>query len=175
MRTIGALICAIAVSSCTIPQKQKTYEGLQKDSYGSLSNIQLRSCDPNVPASGTPELTKDIVGLITKEINGALTYDQTIVKEDLQDQFRLPADSGEPTVAILERSQDDILFWYDLNKVSYFEVANAANKYCGYNKRKAIPEGSAERCGQPRLLPYTVHGQRATTTPTYVISGFMCG
>lgn len=172
MKIIVVIACTMITASCVIQHKPRPYEGIQKNSYGNLSNITLTPCDHNAPPQ---EWTKDAVGSIAKYINGGMTYDENIVKEDLQDQFRLPADTGLATVAILSRSNDEIVFWYSLGMVSYFEVSNAATKFCGYDNRTAIPEGSAQRCGEPQKNIAKVLKQDPDYfIPTYVISGFAC-
>lgn len=172
MKLVVVIACAMITASCVIHHTPKPYEGIQKNSYGNLSDITLKACDENLSPS---ELTKSGFGVMFEQINGLLVYDDILVKEDLQDQFRLPADSGYATVAVISRNEEEIVFWYTMSAVSLFEVKNAAQKYCGRENKNAIYEGSAQTCGKPeKNFPKLLKQSPDYLIPTFVISGFSC-
>ncbi len=193
MRYVVFAMLALVVSGCEgIPSKlnplnngitYKPYEGLSKNSYGLLRSTILRSCSATLPA-GDPlqesldELGRNLIGDIYTPIGGMMVYDDTLVKEDLQDQFRKTGDIGKADVVVLHRDENEISFWYDMDAVSAGEVSNAAKKFCNRKKKHEVFLGAASKCG-PTIAGQTSpdkYGNRTSynVTPTYAIAAFLC-
>ena len=170
-------ICMMAVGLTTC-SRPPPYAGLERNSYGQLSNRPLRYCNSQVqglpPGSGIDQLAKGITAAIASPFGGSIKPDETILKEDLQTSFKIPADVSRPNVVLLSRDEKHILFWYILDLVTQDEVADAAKLYCKREKRVAIPEGSAQRCDEIKLAPFAVNGQQVQQHSTFVISNFRC-
>ena len=187
--TILALIPAICGCVTTKPNPlnqqgitSKPYDGLNKASYGGLTRTPTKYCDSksNDPiASGVNDLTVSLLSPLYKPVGGLTVYDDTLVKEDLQDQFRVIGDFAYANVVVLHRDENEITFWYGADVVAGYEIENAAKKYCGYRKKVAAFEGNAQRCGPVEGTVksiVTVNGQGSTTQiiPTFVIASFAC-
>lgn len=160
----------------------KPYDGVTNLSYGEFNKNKIKYCSDKY--NGDPleaalhDVGKDVIASIYKPISGATVYDDTLIKEELQDQFRSIGNIVAANVVVLKRDKKEISFWYNYDEVSESEIYNAANKYCSYHKEKAIYLGAARRCGQPVTVPsiVTINGSSKTTTytPTYAIAGFLC-
>jgi hypothetical protein len=154
----------------------KPYDNVTKESYGPLANKPITTCDPNMAdpmGQLVEDKMRDIFGKIYEPVGGTVVYDETLIKEELQDQFRLIGYHGEAYVKVLDRNENGITFWYS-NGVSADEVANAANKFCKRVKKTASFVGAARKCGQPQLVPVKINGQVNYAIPTYAIAVFSC-
>jgi len=158
------------------------YEGVSALSYGQLANYQDAStkasvsvprCDPDDQIDLTHELARRITGAILSPVGGMTNIHPSILKEELQDNFKMPGDFGEPNVLLLERTPQRIVFWYHGDVVTLQEVGKAASAYCKHSGAQAFYEGSARRCSEPKLMPVVVNGKR-TMIETYAISSFQC-
>jgi hypothetical protein len=180
MKKAIALLGVLACADCAPPPQAN----LNRDSYGPLVKYQDAnthdflnppSCNPS-QFSDTPEMARQITGLIMSPFkkNGD-KIDDTILKEDLQKNFLMPGDpSGQPTVVLLHRGSDGIVFWYDGDLVTLKEVGNAASQYCDRTwHKKVLYEGSSQKCSGPKMMPVAINGQ-ATMKDTYDISSFQC-
>ncbi len=157
----------------------KPYDGIKKNSYGALSLTPLTYCgDSNNVGEGMIDFGRSVMGEIYKPIGQATVYDDTIIREDLQDKFRSIGNEFLANVVVLNRDQNEIVFWFSADSVSPAEVIGAAEKYCGYRKKKALVQGIAKRCGPSITIPAIVkingQGSSSTVAPTYVIAGFSC-
>jgi hypothetical protein len=188
---VGLVLASIICSCADMPTKPnplntpgltaKPYDGLNKTSYGALSKSSLPYCDPNGSDQlygALMDVAKDITGKIYQPIGGLTVYDDTLVKEELQDQFRTIGWYAAAYVVVVSRDKDGISFWYDMSAVSDTEVANAANKYCTRIKKASVFQGAARHCGtavEARSRPDKFGStQDYTYTPTYVIATFSC-
>src|SRR5215470_17134603 len=138
----GLLLASVAAGCADIPSKinplnngltVKPYDGIAFNSYGALTKTELPYCDPNGRDplyAALKDVGKDITGLLYMPIGGATVYDDVLIKEELQDQFRTIGNPGEATVVVLKRDNKAIYFWYSMDEVSTTEVSNAARKYC---------------------------------------------
>jgi hypothetical protein len=160
--------------------------GLNKQSYGPLASYRDQAthapvnpphCDPEFNADeNTTELARQLTAVIAAPIQGTAAGrpDDPIATEELQHHFKFYGDpSGNPPVAILDRSRDGIVFWHDGELVILEEVANAAAEFCKRKKRVAVYEGSARKCTEPQLMPVSINGKK-TMISTYVITSFRC-
>jgi hypothetical protein len=153
------------------------YDGLNKASYGAFTQAPLSYCgeyggDPLYGA--LLDVGHDLIGKLYDPVGGAMVYDDTLVKEDLQDQFRKTGDIGNADVVVLQRDDKGISFWYSMDAVSADEVANAAKKYCGRLRKPLLFQGAARQCGQP-IDVSSKKGPGQTVIPTYAIAAFSCG
>ena len=160
------------------------YYGLDKTSYGSLAKYQDNetnvyvnppSCDPP-RYSDTAELARQITGVIAKPLDPIGRFDETVRKEELQNYFLLKSDPGHPTVALLERDTQHIVFWYHGDLIILSEAENAAKAFCQRENKQALYEGSSRKCEPiPEWFPVpTVNGRRLQTQHTLIISSFQC-
>lgn len=185
MKLLLMPLLALLVVGCVQTKKEFIYSGLDRNSYGNLqvmvdrntqSIVSPPSCDPdhrNV-GEGIHDLSRKITSAIFSPIDGLSKVDETVIKEDLQSHFLMAGDPmGTPLVSILDRSENNIVFWHLGDLVPVKEVASAAQEYCSRLNKTAIYEGSARRCSEPKLMPVVVNGKR-TMTETYVVSGFQC-
>ena len=130
---LAASLCLLA--GCAKPQPP--YTGLDKQSYGALTNYQDSQthqsvtpplCDPQAKYQDVEQLSHWILGQLFKPVGGMTKIDNGILKEDLQDQFKVPGDIMMPTVVIIERDFHHIVFWYVADLVTLPEAADAARK-----------------------------------------------
>jgi hypothetical protein len=148
------------------------YDGLNRASYGPLRTIPPRSCSANDPMIA--ELSRQITALIARPFASISKVDPSIEHEDLADNFRIPGDPGMPPVTILDRSNDGIVFWHELDLVPISEVAAAAEMFCERRDGRAVWQGSAEQCGAPSQVGLAINGQRPVVIPSQVISAYRC-
>ena len=169
-------ICLILVGSCgPIKAPTKPYDGLNATSYGPLYQRQPISCNPAERELGpVTDWVTTALAKLAAPTEGALTYDQTLINEGLQDQFRFIADSGQATVVVLDRNNRGITFWFSLGLVAPYEVENAARKFCKYTGRSPSLLGYAQICGSPIKAPFLINNQQSLGAPTYVIASFAC-
>lgn len=172
------LLAILLLASCAA--STPIQYGLDANSYGPLKNyrdadtkasITPPLCNPDGKYADVNELSRQITALIARPFRSMSAVDETITHEGLQDNFQIPGDpSGQPTVAILRRNADKIVFWYVADLVTLQEVASAASTYCSREKRLAIYQGSSRKC-QENGIP--VNGKKIQAT--LVISQFACG
>ena len=177
------------ISSASMPSltaifhRDPIYFGLKKTSYGSLSVYQDTEthnpvtpppCDPDAKYSDVNELSRQITAMIVSPLQSSFKADDPIAQEELQHNFKIFSDpSGNPPVAILDRSSKGIVFWHESELVTLPEVNTAAKEFCSRKKKVALYEGSARKCSEPKIMPVIVNG-KTTHIETYVISSFQC-
>src|SRR5271166_4992296 len=148
-----SLAVTLALGGCASVAQQPTtpYDGLTKTSYGPLTPVPPQSCNPQAQAAGAgvAELSRRLTALIAKPFSGISKVDPVIDSEGLAGNFSIPGDPGMPPVAVINRSNDGIVFWHDLDIVPVSETAAAARTFCDRRERQTVWEGSAERCGTP--------------------------
>jgi hypothetical protein len=167
------------ISGCA--EHKPPFYGLTENSYGHLTTQKITECGlQNYPYVGSKDkemildLSSSITAAITTPIKGSLKIDQTILQEELQDNFKIPGDVGQPNVVLLKRSADEIIFWYSLGVVSFNEITNAANEFCGHHNKKALFRGSSKKCSAPIPLPFAVNHVQQQVQITNAISSFQC-
>ena len=186
MRPITPLVaCALAITGCAnLPKPKLPYENLNVTSYGSLSQNRIRYCDSEShiqddTIGGTDTLSQSIAhgitGAIFEKIGGAMTVDPKIIDEELQDQFKLPGDTGMANVIILDRNKNGIVFWFLADVVHAEEVSSAAEKYCRrHSAGQARFVGLSQTCPGQQSFPIYMNGKQFSVKPTYVISAYSC-
>jgi len=158
----GNLCAQQTIQNSNIPFWKK----MNKYSLGRLGPKLPEYCSNQGPIGGLPEtITHGIFGILVAPIQGALVYDDTLVLEDLQDQFSIISDVQMPPVIVAERTKSDIAFFYSMGIVTFKEVSNAASKFCRRYQRAATYFGSSRMC---------VTSKGARDPFTYVISDFSC-
>lgn len=165
------------------PSNETIYESLDQNSYGELSMevdevtqkiIPPSLCDEESSKSGLgndkADLGRKITKFLFKTMEDSCKVDEVLEKEDLKNHFLMPGDpTSGPLVSILDRSENNILFWYCASLVKFDEVEKAAKDYCSRLNKTLIYEGSARKCSKPQKNIFK--GQK---TETYVISSFQC-
>ncbi len=157
----------------------KPYDGVTKTSYGPLINKPAVSCDPAMANAAGQMIQEGLRGVFSKiyePVGGAMVYDDTLVKEELQDQFRMTGWYGAAYVKVLDRDENGIIFWYDLTGISDEELLKAATKFCTRRKKTIAFVGAARKCGEPINVPMNINGsvQNNQAIPTYAIAEFSC-
>ncbi len=169
---IVCVLSALAGCAGMAPAKSPT-GGLTRTSYGALMPVEPHSCSPNSMA-GVDELARQITGGIMSGFSGISKVDPTVESEDLADKFLLPGDPSTPPVAILSRNDGGIVFWHNVDLVPMKEVSAAAETFCERRGKQAAWEGSAERCGTPSTMGFSINGHRPVVVESNVISAFRC-
>lgn len=160
------------------------YAGLNENSYGPRSATQFRFCDPQDDYAATQNLSPDaraklgemthsvaasVTSVVGVPLQGMTKIDSSIVDLGLAGFFRIPSDSNHPTVAVLSRSEDSIVFWHSAKMVRIGEVTTAAQAYCSKRSKPLLYRGSASRC------PPAERGLSGMPViHTYAISAFAC-
>jgi hypothetical protein len=168
----GALVTLVGCVASGVPKSPTG--GLTASSYGPLLPVAPHSCSPNSMGGGVDEIARQITGLIAKPFAGISKVDPTVEREDLADKFLIAGDPAVPPIAILERSDNGIVFWHDVDLVPMSEVTEAATTFCERRDKRAVWAGSAERCGTPTTVGIAINGQRPVVISSQVISSFRC-
>lgn len=188
IRSVLIVVCTLGLQGCAT-QKER-YTGLDKHSYGALTvytddDTHLPSAPPACDSTDRDFPTTDepdsLAQFITRPLGSLEPIDQKLKDSGLQNNFKVYGDlTGGPTVAILDRSEDEITFWYYYKLVTMKEVVRAATTYCEHRPkpRVAVYDGSAKQCGNPITvnIPVSINGHTSSSTyvPTQVIANFKC-
>lgn len=160
---------------------RRPYTDLKKDSYGPLSAAPDRICDPSGtlrPTQGADQLADGIATSITSVLAspfaGMTTIDDGIAQEGLQHNFGIPGDLGQANVAVLERTDQGVTFWYR-GTVKFSEVQEAAKEYCSRKSKTAAYVGSAYQCPRPiAIRQVRMNNQPLNAQETFAIAAFDC-
>jgi hypothetical protein len=192
LRRLCLLVAAITLEGCASSAFRPTevnpsgtpYEGLNENSYGARSAMQFRYCDPDDDVANNPnmapegrsktadlahELAAGVTSVVGAPLQGLTKVDAGIVELGLAGYFKVPSDSDHPTVAVLSRADDSIVFWHSAKLARLSEVTAAAQAYCSKRQKTLLYRGSATRC--PRV-ERGLSGMPVINT--YAISAFAC-
>jgi hypothetical protein len=156
---------------------RRPYIGLNKASYGPLQAKAPEDCQRSTTNNNpsTEQLSKKITGFLFKKPMSVFPADESVIREELQANFALPANAAYPNVAVLERNQQEITFWYQSPDISGDEVAKAAAQYCGRLRKRATAPNFARFCPPPSPVVIKQAGQPdVQVRVTYVIANSLC-
>ena len=120
------------------------------------------------------DFAQSLTSTLSKPLGPLLKVDRTIADNDLTAYFKIPGDSNHPAVAVLARSEREIVFWHSAVLATPKEVAAAAAAYCGRSNRAARHEGSAVQCQPAKTGRVLATNYGVVVKESFVISKFVC-